>query len=45
MLIRAGYEIRYETDVPTPMMAMLSIHPSRHKDLVTQHHIVATGGC
>ena len=42
MLIRAGYQIRYEADTPTPMMAMLSIHPSRHKDLVTPHRIVAT---
>ena len=42
MLIRAGYEIRYEADTPTPMMAMLSIHPSRHKDLATPHRIVAT---
>jgi transglutaminase-like putative cysteine protease len=41
MLIRAGYEIRYETDAPTPMMAMLSIHPSRNKDLVTPHRITA----
>jgi len=42
MLIRAGYEIRYETDVPTPMLAMLSVHPSRNKDLVTPHRIVAS---
>ncbi|TPG52015.1 transglutaminase-like domain-containing protein [Sphingomonas glacialis] len=42
MLIRAGYQIRYEADTPTPMMAMLSIHPSRHKGLVTPHRIVAT---
>jgi transglutaminase-like putative cysteine protease len=41
MLIRAGYEIRYETDMATPMLAMLSIHPSRHKDLVTPHRIIA----
>ena len=41
MLIRAGYEIRYETDAETPMMAMLSIHPSRNRDLVTPHRIVA----
>jgi hypothetical protein len=26
----------------TPMMAMLSIHPSRNKDLVTPHRIVTT---
>jgi len=42
MLIRAGYEIRYETEMPTPMMAMLNIHPSRNKDLVTPHRIVTT---
>ena len=41
MLIRAGYEIRYETEVATPMMAMLSIHPSRNKDLKTPHRIAA----
>lgn len=40
MLIRAGYEIRFECEVPTPMLAILSIHPSRHKDLATPHHIV-----
>jgi transglutaminase-like putative cysteine protease len=42
MLIRAGYEIRYETDIATPMMAMLSVHPSRNKDLATSHRIVAS---
>ena len=42
MQIRAGYEIRYETDIPTPMLAMLSIHPSRNKDLVTPHRIVGS---
>ena len=42
MLIRAGYEIRYETDLPTPMMAMLSIHPSRNQHLVTPHRIMAS---
>ena len=41
MLIRAGYEIRFETEVPTAMMAMLSIHPSRHKDLKTPQRIAA----
>ena len=40
MLIRAGYDISFETEVPTPMLAMLSIHPSRHKDLRTPHRIV-----
>jgi transglutaminase-like putative cysteine protease len=42
MLIRAGYDIRFECDAPTPMLAMLSIHPSRNKDLVTSHRIVTT---
>ena len=42
MLIRAGYEIRYETEVATPMMAMLSVHPSRYRDLKTAHRIVAS---
>jgi transglutaminase-like putative cysteine protease len=40
MLIRAGYEIRFECDRPTPMLAMLSLHPSRNKDLATAHRIL-----
>ena len=39
MLIRTGYDIRFDADAPTPMMAMLSVHPSRHKDLRTPHRI------
>jgi len=35
MLIRAGYDIRFETDQATPMLATLSIHPSRNRDLRT----------
>ncbi|WP_293882193.1 transglutaminase family protein [Sphingomonas sp.] len=42
MLIRAGYEIRFEASLSTPMMAMLSIHPSRNKDLATPHRIRAS---
>ena len=42
MLIRAGYDIRFDADVTTPMMAMLSVHPSRNKDLRSGHRIVAT---
>ena len=41
MLIRAGYEIRFETEVPTAMLAMLSVHPSRNQDLRTHHRIEA----
>jgi hypothetical protein len=39
VLIRAGYEISFETASPTAMMAMLSIHPSRQKDLRTPQQI------
>ena len=39
MLIRAGYDISFTADASTPMMAMLSVHPSRHKDLHTTHRI------
>ncbi|MEO7787172.1 MAG: transglutaminase family protein, partial [Sphingomicrobium sp.] len=39
MLIKAGYDIRFECTVPTPIMANLSVHPSRHQDLVTPHRI------
>lgn len=33
MLIRAGYEIAYDCPQPTPMVLMLSVHPSRAADL------------
>lgn len=42
MLIRAGYDIRFDTEAATPLMAMLSLHPSRHKDLTTPHRILTT---
>jgi len=35
MKIRAGYEITYECPQPTPMILMLSVHPSREPDLLT----------
>jgi transglutaminase-like putative cysteine protease len=35
MQIRAGYEISYDCPQPTPMIAMLSVHPSRIADLLT----------
>jgi transglutaminase-like putative cysteine protease len=35
MLIRAGYEISLQCDHETPLMALLSIHPSRAHDLRT----------
>lgn len=35
MKIRTGFEISYESSQPTPMVLMLSIHPSRFHDLLT----------
>ena len=35
MQIRAGYEITYECPQPTPMVLMLSLHPTRQGDLLT----------
>jgi transglutaminase-like putative cysteine protease len=39
MMIRAGYDIEFQTDVPTAMLAMLTVHPSRQKDLLTPQRI------
>jgi transglutaminase-like putative cysteine protease len=39
MRIRAGFEIAYECEQPTPMLLMLSVHPSRMADLLTPHRI------
>ena len=39
MHIKAGYEIAYDCPGPTPMLLVLSIHPSRTGDLVTPHRI------
>jgi transglutaminase-like putative cysteine protease len=41
MFIRAGYEITFQTNRPTPMLALLNIHPSRNRDLRTPHRIIA----
>ena len=40
MRIRVGYSIAYECSQPTPMLLLLSIHPSRLPDLVGAHRIV-----
>ena len=34
IMIRAGFDIAYETPNPTPMVIMLSLHPSRAADIV-----------
>jgi transglutaminase-like putative cysteine protease len=40
MQIRAGYEIVYDCPMPTPMVLMLSVHPSRMASLRTPHRIL-----
>jgi transglutaminase-like putative cysteine protease len=35
MKIQAGYEMSYDCSQPTPMILMLSVHPSRITDLIT----------
>ena len=40
MLIRAGYDISFSTEWPIPMLANLSVHPSRNKDLRTAQRIM-----
>jgi len=42
VLIRAGYTIQFDAATATPMLAMLSIHPSRQKDLQTPQQIQTT---
>jgi transglutaminase-like putative cysteine protease len=37
--VRVGYEITYQSALPTPMLLMLSLHPSRLPDLLTPHRI------
>ena len=39
MLIRAGFNIAFDAYAPSPMLALLSIHPSRRRDLRTPHRI------
>ena len=39
MRIRAGYEIAYDCPQPTPMLLVLSVHPSRLQDLEGPHRI------
>ena len=41
MLIKVGFEITYTAVQPTPMVIMLSIHPSRYSDIVGTESIVA----
>jgi hypothetical protein len=42
MLIRAGYNIGFTCEQPVPMLATLSVHTSRNKDLRTAQRIYTT---
>jgi transglutaminase-like putative cysteine protease len=44
MLIRAGYEISLRCETPTPMIALLSVHPSRAADIRSSSRIVNSAG-
>ena len=39
MLIRAGYNIAFHCFQETPMILMLSVHPSRMQHIVGEHRI------
>ena len=43
MLIRAGFEIVYDCPAPTPMLTLLSVHPSRRSDLKTPDDLMING--
>jgi transglutaminase-like putative cysteine protease len=43
MLIRAGFEIVYECPAPTPLLSLLSVHPSRRGDLETPDDLMVNG--
>ncbi len=36
MKVRCGYDISYHCPMPTPMQFLLSVHPSRERNLVTE---------
>ncbi len=42
MLIRAGYDISFATSQDVPVLANLSVHPSRNRDLRTAQRIMTT---
>jgi transglutaminase-like putative cysteine protease len=44
MLIRLGYDIRFEIGQPVPMVALLSVHPSRRGDLTAPDRVTAGPG-
>jgi transglutaminase-like putative cysteine protease len=43
MLIRLGYDIRFEIAAPVPLVALLSVHPSRRGDLAEPDQVIVEG--
>lgn len=39
MIIRAGYDIAFDCYQEVPMVVLLSVHPSRQKDLLSKHEL------
>jgi transglutaminase-like putative cysteine protease len=44
VIIRAGYDIAFRCPQETPIVLMLSVHPSRQGDLLTDHDIRLSSG-
>jgi transglutaminase-like putative cysteine protease len=44
MLIEAGFELAYKCEAPTPMVLMLSPHPSRAADIIGEARLAFTPG-
>jgi len=44
MLIHAGFDIAFDAPAPSTMLALLSVHPSRNKDLRSPHRILTSPG-
>ena len=42
MLIKIGFDISFELKGPTPIVAMLYVHPSRQKDLRAEEKLRVT---
>jgi transglutaminase-like putative cysteine protease len=42
MIIRAGFDIAFESAQPTPMILTLSVHPSRAKDVLSDSRILVS---
>jgi transglutaminase-like putative cysteine protease len=39
LIIRAGYDIEFDSHQEVPMVVLLSVHPSRQKDLRSEHKV------